>query len=330
MTDLGNPTGSGNGSGAGELICDGLRYVSWEITRRCDARCVHCYAESGPDVPIGGEMTTAEALALIDQLAGAGEMILAFSGGEPLLRPDWRELMRHAVARDLVVTLVTNGSRVDDEVAGDLAALGLQSVTVSLDSHRPEVHDRIRGLDGLHARALGAIRRLSARGVRVIVNLTPFRANRDDVRGVVEVAHQLGAAAVSLSEYAPAGRGTPEMGLDATERERLAAEWLALADEYRGRIHLLADNRTVALLATAAASGGAAGEADCPDCGAGRAMLRVGAGGEVTPCTFVPHSLGSLRAAPFPELWLSSRDRREGLRSSPSCATCGLLVTIGS
>ena len=133
----------------------GLHYVSWEITRRCDARCVHCYAESGPEVPTDRDLSTAEALALIDQLAAGGEMILALSGGEPLLRPDWRDLLRHAVASDLIVNLVTNGSRVDDAVAADLAASGVHSVTVSLDSHRPEVHDRIRRLPGLHARALG-------------------------------------------------------------------------------------------------------------------------------------------------------------------------------
>lgn len=314
-----------------ELICEGLRYVSWEITRRCDARCVHCYAEAGPEAPAGDDLSTAEALALIDQLAAAGEMILAFSGGEPLLRPDWRELVRHAVERDLVVTLVTNGSRVDDEVAGELAALGLQSVTVSLDSHRPDVHDRIRRLDGLHARALGAIRRLAGLGVRVVVNFTPIRDNRDDARGVVELAWQLGAAAVSLSEYAPAGRGTRAMGLDAAEREQLAAEWLALAAEYRGRIHLIADNRTVSLLATAAAAtaGAPGGDRGCPDCGAGRAMLRITPEGAVTPCTFVPDAFGSLRAMPFPELWLGTRERRLAVPSSPSCSTCGMLVSIG-
>lgn len=305
------------------LPCTGLRYVSWEITRRCDARCVHCYAESGPEAPADRDLSTAEALALIDQLAAGGEMILAFSGGEPLVRPDWRALMRRAVERELIVTLVTNGSQVDDRAAADLAALGLQSVTVSLDSHRPEVHDRIRRLDGLHARALGAIRRLAGRGVRVLVNFTPIRDNRDDARGVVELAYQLGAAAVTLSDYAPAGRGTPAMGLSEAERARLGAEWLALAEEYRGRIHLIADNRTVSLVST----GGDA--AACPDCGAGRAMARITADGELTPCVFVPRSFGSLRAVPFPELWLRTAGRREEIHGGPSCSTCGMVAAIG-
>jgi MoaA/NifB/PqqE/SkfB family radical SAM enzyme len=306
------------------LPCAGLRYVSWEITRRCDARCVHCYAESGPEVATDRDLSTAEALALIDQLAASGEMILAFSGGEPLLRPDWRELMRRAVGRDLIVTVVTNGSQVDDRTADDLAALGLQSVTVSLDSHRPEVHDRIRRLDGLHARALGAIRRLAGRGVRVVVNFTPIRDNRDDAPGVVELAYQLGAAAVSLSEYAPAGRGTRAMALAEVERERLAERWRALAHAYRGRIHLIADSRTVSLFSTARGETGG-----CPDCGAGREMLRITPDGELTPCTFVPRSFGSLRAVPFPELWDRTRGEREAVPGGPSCSTCGMLVAIG-
>jgi MoaA/NifB/PqqE/SkfB family radical SAM enzyme len=316
--------------GAAALPAAGLHYVSWEITRRCDARCIHCYAESGPEVPTDGDLSTAEALALIDQLAAGGEMILALSGGEPLLRPDWRELVRHAVERDLIVSLVTNGSQVDDRVAADLAAFaarGLQNVTVSLDSHLPEVHDRIRRLPGLHARALGAIRRLAGRGVRVVVNFTPIRDNRRDARGVVELAYQLGAAAVSLSEYAPSGRGTREMALSAEEAGRLAEEWVALAGEYRGRVNLIADRRTAALLA-----GGPRADSPCPDCGAGRVMARVTAAGDLTPCAFVPRSFGSLRSREFAELWTRSRPEREAMEADlrgECCSTCGMLLSIG-
>lgn len=300
----------------------GLRYLSWEITRRCDARCIHCYAESGPEVPVDGELPTARALALIDEIARGGQMVLALSGGEPLIRPDWRQLARHAVDRDLIVTLVTNGSRVDDDAADFLAALGLSSVTVSLDSHRPEVHDRIRALEGLHARALGAIRRLASRGVRVVVNFTPLRDTWRDARGVVEVAYQLGAAAVSLSEYSPSGRGTPELAISDEERRQLVETWLALAAEYQDRILLLADNRAVGLVST--------GSADpCPDCGAGRTMASIDPEGELTPCGFSPYSFGSVRAVPFSELWHRTRGEREAVSGSGSCTTCSMLVAIG-
>ena len=306
----------------------GLHYVSWEISRRCDARCVHCYAESGPEVPTDRDLSTAEALALIDQLAAGGEMILALSGGEPLLRPDWRDLLRHAVASNLIVNLVTNGSQVDDAVAADLAASGVHSVTVSLDSHRPEVHDRIRRLPGLHARALGAVRRLTGRGVRVVVNFTPIRDNWADAAGLVELAYQLGAAAVSLSEYAPAGRGTREMGLSPAETGQLVDQWLALAAAYKSKIALIADNRAATLVA-----GARRAAADpCPDCGAGRAMARITPDGSLTPCAFTPRALGSLRALPFAELWPGTEAAREALQRTPgrgNCSTCGLLAPAG-
>lgn len=313
--------------GTTPLPAAGLHYVSWEVTRRCDARCVHCYAESGPEVPTDGELATAEALTLIDELAAGGEMILAFSGGEPLLRPDWRDLVRRAVANDLIVTVVTSGSQVDDEVAADLAEYGVHSVTVSLDSHRPEVHDRIRCLPGLHARALGAVRRLVGRGVRVVVNFTPIRDNWTDAPGVVELAYQLGAAAVSLSEYAPAGRGTREMGLSAVETGQLVDRWIALANAYKGRIAVIADNRAATLVA------GSRRPADsCPDCGAGRVMARITPEGDLTPCPFVPRSLGSLRTLPFAELWPGSQAEREALEQTQgrgNCSTCGMLVSVG-
>src|SRR5829696_4701174 len=87
-------------------------YAAWEITHRCNARCLHCYSDSGPDAGCQEELSTAEALQVIDQLADAGLLVLAFSGGEPMMRPDWRELVRHAVRRGLSVNIGTNGSAV--------------------------------------------------------------------------------------------------------------------------------------------------------------------------------------------------------------------------
>jgi MoaA/NifB/PqqE/SkfB family radical SAM enzyme len=76
-------------------------YVAWEITHRCNARCLHCYSASGPDADCSGDLTTDEALAVIEQLADAGVVVLAFSGGEPMMRRDWPVLVRKAVGRGL-------------------------------------------------------------------------------------------------------------------------------------------------------------------------------------------------------------------------------------
>jgi AdoMet-dependent heme synthase len=111
-------------------------YVAWEITHRCNARCLHCYSASGPDANCARDLTTDEALGVIDQLADAGVMVLAFSGGEPMMRRDWTVLVRRAVGRRLSVNVGTNGSTVTERRADQLSELGVHSVTVSLDSHR--------------------------------------------------------------------------------------------------------------------------------------------------------------------------------------------------
>lgn len=302
----------------------GPYYVSWEITHRCDARCVYCYAAAGPDVDTAGELSTAEALGVIDQLAEAGQPMLAFSGGEPLSRPDWRQLIRYAVARKIVVMVITNGSSLGDEEADSLRDLGVESVTVSLDSHRPDVHDDLRRLPGLHARATAAIRRLVARGVRVVVNFTPTRRTWRDLEGIVELAHRLGVDAVSLSEYVTAGRGTPELALEPEEMRQLIEEWDALREAYRGRITLAADDRTVAMARTREEAPG------CSDCGAGRTAVRIAPDGTVHPCAFLPLPIGSFRQEAFPELWQRARLVQEARERTGdvggSCATCGMLL----
>ena len=297
-------------------------YVSWEITHRCDARCVYCYASAGPDAEASNELTTAEALTVIDQLADSGGLILAFSGGEPLLRPDWRQLMRYAMARRLVVTVITNGSSIGRQEAAELSDLEVESVTVSLDSHRPEVHDSLRRLPGLHARAVSAIRHLIAQGVRVVVNFTPIRQNWLDLRGVTEFVHSLGADALSLSEYVPVGRGTSDMSLDPEDLRSLIREWEELREIYRGRLTLAANDRTVAMLQTA-------DDAGCTECGAAYSAARIDPEGTVNPCAFLTLPLGSLRSETLAEVWRRAGQVRDAQArsggSGNSCAACGLL-----
>jgi AdoMet-dependent heme synthase len=99
-------------------------YVAWEITHRCNARCLHCYSASGPDADCSHDLSVDEGLQLIDQLADAGVLVLAFSGGEPMLHPHWRTLVGHAGARGLATNIGTNGSCITRRTAGEIKALG--------------------------------------------------------------------------------------------------------------------------------------------------------------------------------------------------------------
>ena len=95
-------------------------YIAWEITHRCNAQCLHCYSASGPKVDCSEELTTAEALSVIDQLADVGLLVLAFSGGEPLMRKDWSVLVAHAVAVQQIETAGDSFRIVDHRRLGAL------------------------------------------------------------------------------------------------------------------------------------------------------------------------------------------------------------------
>src|SRR5262245_27250553 len=95
-------------------------YIAWEVTRLCNARCVHCYSDSGPGVRDQDELSTGAALRIIDDLADAGLLILAFSGGEPLMRRDIFELIDRARSRGLVVNIASNGAMVTPALAARL------------------------------------------------------------------------------------------------------------------------------------------------------------------------------------------------------------------
>lgn len=130
-------------------------YLLWEITLRCNFKCIHCAARAGK--PRENELTTDEALALCDQIAQLGIPGVALMGGEPLLRRDWTEIA--AKLRDLGVHvgLITNGYFFDERVAQIAADLGFIQVGISLDGADPAIHNKIRGVPNSHERALRAI-----------------------------------------------------------------------------------------------------------------------------------------------------------------------------
>ena len=302
-------------------------YVAWEITHHCNARCLHCYSASGPDCDASGELPLSSALEVIDQLAEAGVLVLAFSGGEPLMHRHWYELVNHAVKRGLSVNVGSNGSCINDSNARVLKDLGIKSVTISLDSHDAETHDHFRQLNGLHARALAAIARLTEIGIRVVVGFTPTRLNWRDGRKVIDLAHRMGADAVNLSEYVPAGRGALTLALSPNELHQVLQEWVQARQEYQGRMDIMWHDCRVGLLVPEEEQRKYVG------CGAGRLVARILPDGTVTPCVFLPTAIGNIATDGFRTLWDRSfllqqfRDRTGHV--SGNCGSCDHLNTCG-
>lgn len=302
-------------------------YVAWEITHRCNAACMHCYSASGPQVNRQSELPLTDALQVIDKLADAGVLILAFSGGEPLMYRHWAELIQHAVSRGLIVNVGSNGAAITRENARRLRELGVKSVTISLDSHDAKVHDHFRQCEGLFEKAVTAIHRLVNEGVRVVVGFTPTKLNWRDGTKVIDLANRLGADAVNLSEYVPAGRGDTSLALSPEELRNVLSQWINIRESHKEQIEIIWHDCRVGLLVPEDEKRGYVG------CGAGRLVARIMPDGTVTPCVFLPTPVGNLTTETLPAIWARSelmqklRDRQGHITGN--CGVCEHLSTCG-
>jgi len=159
--------------------------VVWNMTRRCNLKCIHCYSSSA-DIDYPDELTTAEGKKLIDDLAAFGSPVILFSGGEPLMRADLLELARYATQRGMRAVISTNGTLIDKETATRLKEIGLSYVGVSLDGLE-KTHDRFRGAKGAFERAVEGIRNCRDAGIKVGLRFTVNRHNVADVPAMFDL-----------------------------------------------------------------------------------------------------------------------------------------------
>lgn len=180
--------------------------VVWNVGRRCNLRCVHCYAHSR-DEEYTGELTHEEGLRLIDDLAAFGAPVLLFSGGEPLMHPDLMALIAHARSRGMRAVLSTNGTLITPEVAAQLKEFGLSYVVISLDGLE-ETNDRFRGMRGAFAQAIAGIRNCQAAGIKVGLRFTMNRRNVQDLDGIFDLLQEEQIPRICFYHLVYAGRGT--------------------------------------------------------------------------------------------------------------------------
>jgi radical SAM protein with 4Fe4S-binding SPASM domain len=224
------------------------------------------------------------------------------------------------VARGLVVNVATNGAIISETLAARIKDSGVQSMTVSLDGSDASTHDTMRQRPGLFTRTLRAIDRLVHKDVRVVVSFTPTVLNYRHGPAVVELAREHGAAAVNMSEYVPAGRGTRELSLPPEILRGVVQQWIEMRRAYAGRMQIIWHDCRVALLVPA-------DERDLySGCGAGRLTARLCVDGTLTPCVFLPNAAGNLVTHRFRDVWADSpvlrtiRDRDK--LHDGNCAMC--------
>lgn len=179
--------------------------VVWNVGRRCNLRCVHCYSQSH-DREYPGELTTVEGMKLLDDLADFGAPVVLFSGGEPLMRADLFDLIERARSRGMRAVISTNGTLITPDVAAKLKDAGLSYVGVSLDGLR-ETNDRFRGAQGAFERAIAGIRTCVSSGIKVGLRFTMTKWNFRDIPGILDLIREEGIPRVCFYHLVYAGRG---------------------------------------------------------------------------------------------------------------------------
>ena len=187
--------------------------VIWNLIRRCNLACKHCYSISA-DTDFPGELSTEEVFTVMDDLKAYGVPVLILSGGEPLLRPDIFEISARAKAMGFYTGLSTNGTLIDEGMADRIAATGYDYVGISLDGIRA-THDRFRRKPGAYEASLKALRLCRDRGVKVGVRFTITQDNAADLPRLLQLVERERFGKFYLSHLNYAGRGNRNRTHDA-------------------------------------------------------------------------------------------------------------------
>jgi radical SAM protein with 4Fe4S-binding SPASM domain len=275
--------------------------ISWNMTLKCNLKCSHCYINA-KETNMPNELSTDAAKMLIHQITEVSRPLLILSGGEPLLRDDVYEIIKYGADRGLRMGMGSNGMLIDDEVARKLKEAGMWTVAISLDSSNPEKHDEFRGVKGCWERAVKAIKALKNAGIEVQVNCTVTQQNYDEVDDVMALAESLGVENFHLFFLVPTGRGTDIQDITPEMYEEMIKNTLAKTTKYKLNVKPSCAPQFMRV----AKDQGVDMSRWVRGCMAGLYYCRIYPSGEVTPCPYMPVSLGNIREKSFKDIWLNS------------------------
>ena len=319
--------------------------VMWNITRHCNLACEHCYIDATASA--AEEMRLEEGIRLIDELAALRIPMLILTGGEPLLSRNFYAYAFHAKEIGLRTVISTNGTLITPEVARLLKEAEIRYVGVSLDSCRPDVHDRFRGVEGAYERAIEGLTNARDAGLKTGLRVTLTKDNWHEIPALLDLTLVMGIPRFCLYHLVPVGRGADISDRDVTAEERrsvirfLAEAAVELKDQ---KIEILSTDspmdgayllemlkdeperreRVRKLLKNA---GG---------CTAGVKVANINHRGDVLPCHFMPEVVvGNVRERSFSDIWidhpvpelLALRDIRSKLTGA--CSECEYLEVCG-
>ncbi len=287
--------------------------VVFELTRKCNIHCVHCYATPHQGRP---ELSTERIKSTIDELRALGTMFVLFTGGEFAVRRDWLDIFRHTHARKMGIQFFTNATRFDDAAVAELAKLNVFHAGVSVYGATAATHEAVTCSPGSFEKTIRNAIRLREAGIHTVLKFILMDANIHEYDAMLEMAGRLGLFYKADVSMMP--RDNRDMR---PIRMRIGPEHLRRI--FRDRHAASGPGGPAAGLAGEAADAGGGDEFRC---GMGSTFCSINAYGDVYPCVQLPIPAGNLAEKSFTEVWTGSsllaEMRRYGgdrLRICPSC-----------
>lgn len=319
------------------------KWIAWEITRRCNLKCVHCRSSSGLEAKGHPDFTLDEAKRVLDDIASYGKPVVVLSGGEPLLRPDVFEIATYGTGLGLRMCLATNGTLVTQEICGKIKDAGIKMVSLSLDGASAQVHDDFRCQPGAFAGTLNAAKLFRENSISFLINSSFTKRNQDEIPKIYHLAKEIGATAWYMFMIVPTGRGEDIMDeLIAPEDYEKLLVWHYEME--KGEKDILvrptcAPNYYRVVLQQAKekgddyerrtlqfSTGGSKG------CLAGQLISLIDVDGNVLPCSYFPLAAGNIREKSFKEIWEKSElfhDLRNFKAYKGRCGSCEYVNVCG-
>ncbi|MBP2134192.1 radical SAM protein with 4Fe4S-binding SPASM domain [Methanomicrobium sp. W14] len=296
--------------------------VVWDFTHLCNLKCRHCYQDAQKALP--DELTTDESKRLIDELASAGVVVIAFSGGEPLMRKDFFEVASYANQKGMYVALASNGTMIDSKTASRLRKTGVDYIEISIDGKDAVQHDAMRGIHGAFDRSVEGIKNCVKEGIYTCIATTVTQDNYCQMNEIYDFVKDTGAKRLICFNFIPTGRGTEMANRDIQpcEREKLLErilsknspgvypEVLSTAPQF-ARVAVDRHEKSGVPVGHFYLGGAIKGKtrmlADfIGGCGAGRLYCSIEPQGDVQPCVFMPVNVGNVRENDFLTIWHTS------------------------
>ncbi|MBF0275241.1 MAG: radical SAM protein [Nitrospinae bacterium] len=282
--------------------------ISWNLTKRCNLKCSHCYLDAEFLNGTGRDtLSTQDCFKIIDQLAEVNpHAILILTGGEPLVREDIYDISSYAEKKGFMVVLGTNGLLLSEKVCKKLSENGISGIGISLDSITPDYHDQFRGYEGAWQKTVNNIDNIKKAGIDFQIQMTVTKENRNQLELMAKFAHEKGARVFNIFFLVCTGRGEDVSDLSAEEYEETLTQIYHFHDKFEGmmvrpkcaphfkRITHEIDPQSPLL------KGYVGG------CRAGTNYCRINSEGIVTPCPYMETETGNLLKDSFKNVWEES------------------------